>query len=164
MTELERALVGDSAAVPPSHLLEGIDEFLVDAMVVGAPHTIYAELWHVTFWQQMTLDWIAGRETPVPEHASGGFPVAQDRAAESWEALRARFFAGLEGAAAVARDVERLDDSIRCPSPSGKPVRVMSVRDQMISLVAHNAYHFGRVVLLRQMLGSWPPASGGFTW
>jgi len=164
MNELERALVGDSAAAPPSHILEGIAEFLVDAVVVGAPRTIYEELWHVTFWQQVSLDWFAGRETPVPEHASGGFPSRQDRAGESWEALRARFFVGLAEAAAVARDEDGLDDAIRCPSPAGKPVRVMSVRDQMISLVAHNAYHFGRVVLLRQMLGSWPPASGGFTW
>lgn len=164
MNEMEKALVGDSAAAPPSHILEGIEEFLVDAMVVGAPHTIYQELWHVTFWQQVSLDWFAGRETPVPEHASGGFPAAEDRARESWDALCARFFSGLEEAAAVARDEKGMAREIRCPSPAGKPVRVMTVRDQMISLVAHNAYHFGRVVLLRQMLGSWPPASGGFTW
>ncbi|SFS07384.1 DinB superfamily protein [Granulicella pectinivorans] len=164
MNELVRALVGDSAAAPPSHILEGIDRHLVDAMVVGAPHTIYEELWHVTFWQQISLDWFAGRETPVPEHASGGFPTAQDRAGESWDALCSRFFVGLEQAAVVAGDEAGLDATIRCPSPAGKPVRVMTVRDQTISLVAHNTYHLGRVVLLRQMLGSWPPASGGFTW
>ena len=38
------------------------------------------------------------------------------------------------------------------------------VRDQLISLAAHNAYHLGRIVLLRQLLQAWPPASGGFTW
>ena len=32
--------------------------------------------------------------------------------------------------------------------------------------IAHSiyAYHLGRIVLLRQLLGAWPPASGGFTW
>jgi hypothetical protein len=40
----------------------------------------------------------------------------------------------------------------------------MSVRDQLISLATHNAYHLGRIVLLRQLLQAWPPASGGFTW
>jgi hypothetical protein len=29
---------------------------------------------------------------------------------------------------------------------------------------AHNSYHLGQVVQLRQMLGAWPPASGGLTW
>jgi len=38
------------------------------------------------------------------------------------------------------------------------------VRDQLISLASHNAYHFGRIVLLRQLMQSWPPTSGGFTW
>jgi hypothetical protein len=38
------------------------------------------------------------------------------------------------------------------------------VREQLESFAAHNAYHFGRIVLLRQMLGSWPPPSGGLTW
>jgi hypothetical protein len=40
----------------------------------------------------------------------------------------------------------------------------MTVRDQLISLASHNAYHLGRIVLLRQLLHAWPPASGGFTW
>jgi hypothetical protein len=31
------------------------------------------------------------------------------------------------------------------------PVRVMTVREQLESLGAHNAYHFGRIVLLRQV-------------
>jgi hypothetical protein len=40
----------------------------------------------------------------------------------------------------------------------------MTIRDQLISLASHNAYHLGRIVVLRQLLGAWPPASGGFSW
>jgi hypothetical protein len=40
----------------------------------------------------------------------------------------------------------------------------MTVREQLESLGAHNAYHFGRIVLLRQLMGLWPPPSGGFSW
>ncbi len=40
----------------------------------------------------------------------------------------------------------------------------MSELEQLENLAAHNAYHFGRIVLLRRLLGIWPPASGGFTW
>ena len=40
----------------------------------------------------------------------------------------------------------------------------MTVGEQLVSLAAHDSYHFGRIVVLRQMLGVWPPKSGGFSW
>jgi len=40
----------------------------------------------------------------------------------------------------------------------------MSVRGQLISLAAHNAYHLGRIVVLRQLQRAWPPVSDGFSW
>lgn len=64
MNELERALVGNSYAAPPSHILDGLGDDLVHRGVAGAPHTIYQELWHIVFWQQVTLEWIGGIETP----------------------------------------------------------------------------------------------------
>jgi hypothetical protein len=83
---------------------------------------------------------------------------------EYWPALMERFLLGAAQAAAAARDAERRDQPIKCPSRPGHPVRVMSVRDQLESLGAHNAYHLGRIVLLRQLLGAWPPKSGGYSW
>jgi len=29
---------------------------------------------------------------------------------------------------------------------------------------SHNSYHAGEVAFLRQILGKWPPPSGGLTW
>jgi uncharacterized damage-inducible protein DinB len=85
-------------------------------------------------------------------------------AREDWGELCRRFFNLCEQAVASVRDESRLEQAIRCPSRPGLPVRVMTVWEQLENLAAHNAYHFGRVVLLRQLLGIWPPASGGFTW
>lgn len=162
--ELERSLVADSAFTPPSHILEGIHDQLAHQQTPGAPHSIYAELWHVAFWQQITLDWIKGIETPCPAHASLGFPSPEETARESWLELRARFFLGNRQAGDAAAEPSRLDQPIRCPSPAGQPARIMTVREQLESLGAHNAYHLGRIVLLRQLNHAWPPASGGFTW
>jgi uncharacterized damage-inducible protein DinB len=164
MSELELVLAGDSAAAPPAAILEGLSSEAAHRAVEGAPHTIYEELWHITFWQQVTLDWIAGVETPVPVHAASGFPSEAQAAGEKWDALRQRFFAGNEQAVAAARDSVRLDQTVRCPSRPGLPTRTMTVREQLESLGAHNAYHFGRIVLLRQLCGMWPPASGGYSW
>jgi hypothetical protein len=164
VNELEQVIIGDSAAAPPAHILEGVERGLAHRALDGAPHTIYQELWHITFWQQITLDWVNGIETPFPVRPSDGFPNDRDAGLEPWDQLCQRFFRGNQQAAAVAADEERLERSVRCPSRPGSPVRVMSVREQLESLGAHNAYHFGRIVLLRQLYRAWPPPSGGFTW
>jgi len=164
MNELEQALTGDSYAAPPSHIIEGLTDILVHQPIPGASRTLYAELWHIAFWQQMSLDWMRGIETPYPATPGLPFPSAADIAGESWDQLCARFLRTSEEAAAIARDTASLDHLIQCPSRPGDPTRTMSIRDQLISLAAHNAYHFGRFVLMRQLVGSWPPASGGFTW
>jgi uncharacterized damage-inducible protein DinB len=164
MTELERALAGDSAAAPPSHILEGLDAVLVHRQIEGVPHTIYAELWHVAFWQKISVDWIGGIETPYPAHASEGFPAADIVAAESWEHLCERVFRVLQSAVAAAAAKEKLETLVRCTSRLGTPVRMMTVREQLVSLAAHNHYHFGRIVLMRQILRAWPPPSGGDSW
>jgi uncharacterized damage-inducible protein DinB len=161
MNELEQALIGDSAAAPPAHILEAIESELAHRVIEGAPHSIYQELWHIAFWQQVTLDWVNGVETPFPSSPSAGFPVD---AREPWDQVQQRFFAGNQQAAALARDEKRFEQSVRCPSRPGNPVRIMSVREQLESLAAHNAYHFGRIVLLRQLCGAWPPPSGGSNW
>ena len=162
MNELAQALIAESYAAAPSHILEGLTDDLVHHELPNVPHTIYAELWHIVFWQQLSLNWIAGLETAYPKSPSDGFP--QNPSTESWEQLRLRFFQGAEQAAAAAQDTTRLDHPIRCTSYRDAPTRTMSVRDQLTSLAAHNAYHLGRIVLLRQLLQAWPPASGGFTW
>jgi uncharacterized damage-inducible protein DinB len=164
MNELEQVLVGDSAHTPPAVILEGLTSEAAHGLVPGAPRTIYEELWHIAFWQQVTLDWVRGIETPYPVHAADGFPDAEEAAREDWDQLRQRFFSTSEEAAAEARNANRLEVEVRCPSRPGQPARTMTVREQLESLGAHNAYHFGRVVLLRQLQGLWPPPSGGYSW
>lgn len=164
MSELEQILIGESYAAAPSHILEGLSEEHVHRRPAGAPHSIYEELWHVAFWQQVTLDWVGGVETPFPASPADGFPTVLDMERESWDRLCQRFFSGAAEAAAAANDQSRINEMVRCPSRPGEAVRVMSVRDQLESLGAHNAYHLGRIVLLRQLLGLWPPNSGGYSW
>jgi len=164
MNELESALVGESAHVAPERILEGLDEEIVHREVVGAPHSIYLELWHICFWLRMTLDWVGGVETPYPLRPSDAFPGKAEAERENWEELCGRFFRGIHEAGTIALDAARLDVPVRCPSRPGAPVRTMTVGEQLVSLAAHDSYHFGRIVLMRQLLGVWPPKSGGFSW
>ncbi|HEX4040052.1 MAG TPA: DinB family protein [Acidobacteriaceae bacterium] len=166
MNELALTLIGDSTHTPASHIVESLAEELAHRRVAGAPHRIYAEIWHAAFWQQQALDRIDGVETSFPQHNDLSFPNEQQECAETWPSLARRFLAGAERSAAIAdspqpRELERV---VRCLSAPGQPIRHMTVREQLESTAAHNAYHLGRVVLLLQMMGSWPPPSGGLTW
>jgi uncharacterized damage-inducible protein DinB len=158
MNELESTLTGDSAAAPPARILNGVGDELAHREIAGVPRTIYGELWHIAYWLEMTLDWVDGRETAYPEDPTlASFPSRADVERESWEQLCRRFFAGIEKAAALTGDAARMEVVVRCPSPAGAPVRTMTVREQLESLTAHDAYHFGRIVLMRQIVGAWPP-------
>ena len=165
MNELALCFIGDSAHTPPSHLLEALPDDLAHAHLPGATHTIYEELWHATFWQEVMLERVSNLGTPSPEHNSASFPSPEQTRAEPWAILCRRFLGGVQEAAALADsgDASKLDAVVLCPSPEN-PARRMTVREQLESFAAHNAYHFGRIVQLRQMLGSWPPPSGGLTW
>jgi|HubBroStandDraft_5_1064220.scaffolds.fasta_scaffold327938_2 uncharacterized damage-inducible protein DinB len=179
MSELEEILSGDGYAARPAFILEGLTAEQAHRPVDGSPRTIYQELWHIAFWQRISLDWIGGVETPFPTHAGEGFPSAaqadgesathefgtrESSSHESWEALRRRFLEDNARASALAQDVRMLEQFIRCPSRPDQPLRVMTVREQLENLAAHNAYHLGRIVLLRQLLHAWPPPRGGYTW
>lgn len=164
MTELEQLITGDGAAAEPAVILDGIDEGLAHKRAAGSPRSIYEELWHIAFWQKVSLDWVNGIATPYPKHASGGFPTKAQAEEEGWDKLRKRFFEGAMEAAKAAREESRHQQRVRCPSRPGMPDRTMTVREQLENLAAHNAYHFGRIVLLRQIAGAWPPKAGGYTW
>jgi uncharacterized damage-inducible protein DinB len=164
MNELSQALIAESAYAAPAKILEALPDEMSHRVVTGASHTIYQELWHLTFWQQLSLDWVAGIETPYPATNEDSFPTHAQEATESWSELCDRFLQGAEEAASVASDAARLPAMIRCPARPAKAARLASVQDELISLAAHNAYHLGRIVLLRQLLGIWPPPTGGFRW
>ena len=164
MNELARALISNSAFAPAKNILQSIPEAEAHQKLTtatgSAPHSIYEEVWHLAFWQEITLDWVQGKATAYPEHAAEGFPT---NLTEPWDSLRDRFLAGTQNAAAIANDRERLEITVACPRHND-PLRTMTVREQLESLAAHNGYHLGRVVLLRQLQGNWPPPDGGDSW
>ena len=150
MTPLQKLLVSDGAFATPVHILEALSAEQVKVRPPGAPHTLYEELWHMDFWQRLMLSVIHSESAAYPEHAAEGWPKDNESLTdETWNDLIARFLARLNEAAKIAGSPE---------------VENEGVRDELESLVAHNAYHFGRMVFLRQVMGLWPPPSGGDTW
>jgi hypothetical protein len=56
---------------------------------------------------------------------------------------------------------QRIARRILCTDRPGLPLREKSVRDLLERTAAHGQYYLGWIVLLRQLLNTWPPPSGG---
>lgn len=141
--------------LPPRKVLEGLSASDAERRIEGAPHSVAAIVAHMSFWQDWFLKRTAGEPVPAPEHASSGWPAV---APGAWPELRDRFLAGLEQAAALNPEAA-IDPPLEIP-----PMAQYSVGDVIVHLAGHTAHHMGQVILLRQLMGRWPPPAGSFTW
>lgn len=72
-----------------------------------------------------------------------------------WRAVVNRFLDGLSAAREAAQP--DMTESLAARAEESR-VEVLQ------SLIGHNSYHLGQIVVLRQLLCAWPPPSGGDTW
>ena len=80
----------------------------------------------------------------------------------SWPDVRQRFLDGLEAIVALG---EREDAArVLAPPLEFPPLAGYTVGDVLVHVSNHNAHHLGQVILLRQLMGAWPPPSGSWTW
>jgi hypothetical protein len=107
-------------------------------------HTIYEELWHANRWQAIVVN----RDEALYEEWKKGhvYPAGPPASIEEWSALVSEFLAGLEKALWWTESPERL----RHETDPGT-----TMEDVLQSLAVHSAYHFGKVVALRQFVGVW---------
>ena len=125
---------------PRADLLSGLTLEQVTRRPAGAPHSIYDELWHAAMWQRAVVE----REKPP----GADYPSAPPEREEQWSDIVGLFLDGARAAIAFAESPERL-------ALETKPGVTMA--DELHSVAVHNAYHLGKIVELRQMLGAWPP-------
>jgi uncharacterized damage-inducible protein DinB len=151
---LGRAVSGEGAHAGTEAIFAGLDWQLAGIRPERAPHTVFELLNHMVFWQDWAIRWFAGGSPPIPQHASGSWPGASGPASEeAWQAAVECFRKGLEALAEQSREADLF-------ARHGNKSRL----EMLQTMAAHNSYHAGQVVLLRQMLGAWPPPSGGLTW
>jgi uncharacterized damage-inducible protein DinB len=152
-------LVDTTAYLAPAHVLDGLSPADADRRVAGAPHTIAEVVAHLGFWQTWFIARCEGTGVPMPATAAAGWvPPAKG----TWLEVRTAFLDGLERVIAFAGTV----DTARpiAPPLEFPPLAGYTVADVLVHVATHNAHHLGQVVLLRQLLGYWPPPSGSWTW
>lgn len=155
---LVRALSGESAHVDLRTALDGVTWTRAGAQPHGVPKSIFQLVNHLIFWNTWVVDWLDGADPPIPRHAAGSWPGAVGPAtADEWEAAVVRL-----GDLASALEQHARDDDLQSTLTSlGAP---KSRAAMLHTIASHNSYHLGQVVLVRQLLGAWPPPDGGLTW
>src|ERR1041384_4874026 len=125
-----------------ARLLSGLTLEQVTLRPDGASHSIYEELWHLVGDQQSILE-------PGGDPPGDLYPTAAPEHEQQWHDLVRLFLNGARIAASLGQAPERLAIEVQ---PG------VTLADELNSVAVHNAYHFGKIVALRQRTGAWPPA------
>ncbi len=156
---LRQLLYGVNSHLHTLHALEGLEPRLAGAEIAGSPHTIFQILHHMIYWQDITLARLRGENPERPTSAALGWQAPSGpEDASDWEAAVACLAEGLRGFEGMLGDPELDLDAV--PDAG----RSETVREEVLMIQAHNGYHLGQIVMLRQELGAWPPPRGGDTW
>lgn len=159
------SLHGQGAHVDPIACVEDISAELASRKVDGFPHSIAGLVFQMNYWMNYEMRRIRGERPKYPEHAAESWPEPDARVtADEWEQLRRDFAWFLAEYEKMARsspeELERQVESMR----EGDKRHAGSVEAVLWQMVIHNSYHLGQIVVIRRMLGAWPPQAGGDTW
>jgi uncharacterized damage-inducible protein DinB len=151
---LSHALSGAGAHVETETVFADLDWRLAGIRPERAPHSVFEVLNHMLYWQEWVVQWLAGKRPPIPRHASGSWPGDQrPTSRKEWDQGVRRFRAELSVLTRWCREADLF-------SKGGTKSRL----EMLQTIASHNSYHAGQVVMLRQVLGAWPPRTGGLTW
>ena len=153
-------LVDTIAYLSPTHALDGLDAADAERTLATTNHSIAEIVAHIDFWQRWFIRRCEGENAPMVGRAADGWPAV---ASGSWPEVRARFLESLESAAALGTHEAVMAASID-PPIEFPPLASYTVREALVHIATHNAHHLGQVIVLRQMLGCWPPPAGSWTW
>lgn len=149
MSQLQRLLLGGRGTVSVERVLSGLSLDLALRPLDGLPYTLYDLLWHIEFRQRQLLLMLGGEEVGWPPAAEQWPQTVPDEEefADVLEALKA----GLYEASELANDAALDPRSGALGAQEGADLKTLA------DLAVHSAYHWGQVVLLRRLLGAWPP-------
>jgi hypothetical protein len=159
---LKKLLHGVGAFTSPRRTVSGLTAAQALLAPDGSPHSIAQVLAHVHYWQEWMLGTAAAAQMlPFPEHADIGWPAVNT---DEWDPVREGFLAGLVRADELASDETLLARKIASGSVELPGWNEYTVGFVLADLALHNAHHLGQIVLLRRMIGAWPPEGGGVSW
>ncbi|MCB1187119.1 DinB family protein [bacterium] len=131
----------------PRRILAGISPEQACTQIDGLPYTIAGLLSHMCYWQDRRVE-LSNGQAELPEGFQFGVTDFPAVGPDDWNGLVEHFHATLSELLATteregAMDLLLFDDR--------------DVGAVILSHALHNSYHFGEIVLMRRLLGNWPP-------
>jgi uncharacterized damage-inducible protein DinB len=148
--QLERGFRGGAwHGLAVTEALANVDAAAAAARPVGAAHSIWEIVHHLTVWNDVPRRRVDGeRLVNMPEEFN--WPPVEDVSAGAWRAA----LAALERAhdALHERVLALADSQLDDPVTGSDP----TVRGMLLGVLQHNAYHAGQIVLLSKAQGTRP--------
>jgi hypothetical protein len=151
---LINAIKGINAHVNPANVLEDLTVEIAGCQVQNSPYTIWQVLKHLNFWQERFIGYIKEENTPPVLQAKEGwsFPLSPQSPEELDKEIQ-KFNSGLKTIMSLTQS-----------ELNKKAQKYETGYDVLQAMASHISYHLGEIVLLRRIIGAWPPPSGGDTW
>ena len=138
-----------SSFTPATRALEGVTLAQALTKLDGWPYSIAQVVAHMLVWQRHDFATIeTGAEPDAPTPAEDWPELTEG----DWPRVKDEFLASLERSKEMARDAELLERPILGGG--------FTVGLRMVWFTGHNAHHLGQVVLMRRIIGAWPPPGG----
>jgi len=155
---LHEFLVAPVGHLAPDKILEGLTIEQAERRLDGAPHSIAEIVAHLEFWQAWFYERCMGNGILPASSAADGWPAVEPG---TWPALQGRFVETLQKITALGEGDLGVPLS---PSIEFPPLAKYTLGEALVHVATHNAHHLGQVILLRQLIGAWPPPAGSWTW
>ena len=154
---LSSGLYAENSFLSPQKILAGIPLEIALRSVNGFPYTIFEILHHLIFWQDRFTFYLGAEDVIEEIGWEEGWRVAAFPADQTeWETYTTRFLDGLKK---MEEFIHSKDwDAFKARHKYSNGYQVIQ------SLITHNAYHLGQIMLLRRILGNYPPPGGAYVW
>ncbi len=146
---LVKSLKGGQAFVDYKTGLDGIKPELRGVRPNKALHSAYEELYHIVKAQDDLLDFALDPDWKPTEWPTGFWPEEEHKPTEAeWKKTVDAFFQGQLRALKLAKD-EKIDLLGMVPDTENTYLR------ELMIIIEHNAYHYGKILDIRKALGDW---------
>lgn len=147
---LVELLRGGSAHVSIEKALDDINPEIRNFRGTPNIHSIYEELEHMRIAQEDILKYTLSESWKSPEWPVGYWPDDNDSMNDDiWNNTFTGFFRDLESMIHLVND-ESMDLTQEIPHGDGK-----TYLREILLVADHNAYHIGKIIDIRKILGDW---------
>ena len=151
------SLFGKNAHVSLERSLDGLQWHQAGISVDHAPHTIWQQIKHLNYWQDRFISRIEGMKVLPAKSSEEGW---------CWNKAPANESEYRQEVGKLLTGINYISETMLCNAPCLRENKGDYPNGYAVvqAMASHLSYHIGEIVLLRRMIGAWPPPSGGYSW